>query len=189
MQQEEKKMDRVRLRKDTGRCNMERLAALSQEELDALTDAILQAERIYVAGFGRAGNYIKIMAMNCAQAGLKSYVVGDNATPAIQPDDLLIIGSGSGETKTMVLIAEQCKTHGAKLALISANTNSTIGKLADINVEIPSQDSPEESVEEYFSKGSFYHLMAMVCDCVLAYVLDASNLSVQDVYDNHNNLE
>ena len=182
-------MDRVQLRQRVGAGDAQYLNAVSQEQLDALTNAILQANRIYVAGFGRAGNVVKIMAMNCSQAGLQSFIVGDNTTPSIKPGDLLVIGSGSGETKTMAVIAKQCKEHGVKLALLSSNAESTIGKLADINVVIPAEGSPADTVEAYFGTGSFYHTMMMVQDCVLAYLLDAQGLTVQDVYNNHNNLE
>ncbi len=180
-------MDRVKLREQIGRGDAEMLNAVSQQELDALTAAILAAKRIFVAGFGRAGNCVKILSMNCSQSGLETFVVGDNSTPAITPDDLLVIGSGSGETKTMAIIARQCKERGAKLALISSNKDSTIGKLADVNVVIPRPERKSRSPED--RGGSFYQVLVMVVDAVQAYVMDELGLTGEDIRRNHNNLE
>ncbi|MBR2471594.1 MAG: 6-phospho-3-hexuloisomerase, partial [Clostridia bacterium] len=93
-------IDGYNLRERTAAAAAAALNAIPQEEIDALTQAILDANRIYVAGWGRAGNVIRLMSMNCSQAGLKTFVVGDNSTPSIHEGDLLIIGSGSGETDT-----------------------------------------------------------------------------------------
>lgn len=180
-------MDRVKLREAVAKGDAELLMAVSQEELDALTQAILDANRIFVAGFGRAGNNVKILSMNCSQAGLETFVCGDNSTPSIQPGDLLVIGSGSGTTKTMVILAEKAKKYGAQLALISGNADSTIGKLADVNVVIPRPERKSPHPED--RGGSFYHVLEMVCDCVQAYVMEALGLTGKDIRYNHNNLE
>ncbi|MGI6665781.1 MAG: SIS domain-containing protein [Christensenellaceae bacterium] len=180
-------MDRVKLRANIAQGDADLLNSIEQSELDALTDAILEANRIFVAGFGRAGNSVKILSMNCSQAGLETFVVGDNSTPSIHEGDLLVIGSGSGETKTMAIIAQQCKEHGAKLALISGNKESTIGKLADINVLIPRGERKSKLPED--RSGSFYHVMLMAVDCVQAYVMEARGLTGDDIRYNHNNLE
>ena len=107
--------------------NLKALTSIKQDELDALADAIIKASRIFVAGWGRAGNVIRILSMNCSQMGLKTHVVGDNSTPSIHEGDLLIIGSGKGTTATMLILAEQCKKHGAKLALVTSADQSAIG--------------------------------------------------------------
>ena len=77
--------------------------------------------------------------MDMSQIGMLVYCVGDNGTPSIHPGDILLINSGSGNTKTIAVIAEQAKEQGAKVALISgaAPEDSTIGKIADINVTVP----------------------------------------------------
>ena len=89
-----KKMDRVAERARTGREDAEMLAGIDQAQLDAMVDAILEAKRIFVAGWGRAGNVGRILSMDCSQIGLETYCVGDNGTPAIQPGDILVISSG-----------------------------------------------------------------------------------------------
>jgi len=167
-------MDRIQHRQEVAKKNTEALLAIDQKEIDAMVEAIAAAKRIYVAGWGRAGNVIKLMSMNCSQLGLKTFVVGDNSTPSIHEGDLLIIGSGSGETDTMKILAEQAKEHGATLALVSGNPESTMGKLADLNIKVPA---------------SFYQVVPMLNDCIMSQLADKLGVTFADVMYNHNNLE
>ncbi len=180
-------MDKVRERLRMGLEDVEMFASVDQAQLDAMTKAILKAKRVYVAGWGRAGNCVKILSMDCSQIGLKTHIVGDNSTPAIKQDDILVIGSGSGETKTMVILAEQCKKHGATLGLISGDAQSTIGKLADINVVIPTKEWDPNAPAA--SGGSFYHVLVMTVDILQVYLAEALGVTNQDIHNNHNNLE
>lgn len=180
-------MDRFKERLRMGLEDVEMFASIDQTQLDTLTDALLAANRIYVAGWGRAGNCVKILSMDCSQIGLETFIVGDNPTPAIRPDDILVIGSGSGETKTMAILAEQCKAQGAKLGLISGNAESTIGKMADVNVVIPRKKQPEDVPT--MSGGSFYHVMVMTVDILRVYMAEKLGVTNADVHYNHNNLE
>ena len=74
------------------------LTGVNMDEVLAMAQAILDAKRIYVAGWGRAGNNIKMLSMDCSQIGLHTHIVGDNSTPSIHEGDILVIGSGSGKT-------------------------------------------------------------------------------------------
>ena len=76
--------------------------------------------------------------------GKASYVVGETCTPNIKEDGLLVICSGSGETKSLVNHATKAKEVGAKVALITINPESTIAKMADVVVEI-SAPSPKSA--------------------------------------------
>ena len=49
-------MDRIAERIRMGQEDAKMLAAIDQASLDALAQAIVDAKRIYVAGWGRAGN-------------------------------------------------------------------------------------------------------------------------------------
>ncbi len=180
-------MDRISEKLRMGQEDAQMLASIDQGQLDALAQAIVDAKRIYIAGWGRAGNCIKILAMNCSQMGLTAHICGDNTTPSIHEGDLLVVGSGSGNTKTIALIAQQAKDYGAKLALISGNPESTIGKIADINVVI--NRIPKKEGSPAVSGGSFYHVMVQTVDLIRAYVCEMLGLTDADIHYNHNNLE
>ncbi len=180
-------MDRQQIRELVIKENSQMYLGISLEELDQIVKAIIAAKRIFVAGWGRAGNCVKILSMNCSQMGLKTHVVGDNSTPSIHEGDLLVIGSGKGTTETMVVLAEQCKQHGAKLALITSGIDSTIEKLADITVHIPRL--PRDESRPAMASGSFYPVLVMTVDLIMAYVMQELNLQGSTIGKFHNNLE
>ena len=121
----------------------ETLKMVDPAQIDAIAEAIANAHKsghnIFTAGWGRAGNIIRILGMDMSQIGMIVYCVGDNSTRSIQAGDILLINSGSGNTKTITIIAQQAKAMGATVALISGNApdNSNIGEIADINVTVP----------------------------------------------------
>ena len=50
--------------------------------------------------------------------------------------------SGSGNTKTISIIAKEAKDFGSEVGLISTSEQSIIGEIADYNVVIPKVDTP-----------------------------------------------
>ena len=57
---------------------------------------------MFCAGAGRSGFQVKGFAMRLMHMGISSYVVGETCTPNIKEGGLLVICSGSGETKSLV---------------------------------------------------------------------------------------
>ena len=117
----------------------ETLSKVDPAQIEEIASAIAESKRVFTAGWGRAGNVVRILGMDMSQIGMLVYCVGDNGTPSIHPGDILLITSGSGNTKTIAVIAQQAKEQGAKVALISgaAPEDSIMGKIADINVTVP----------------------------------------------------
>ena len=118
------------------------LKAADPVQIEEAVDAIYAADRVFTAGWGRAGNVVRILGMNLSQMGKQVYCVGDNSTPSIQKDDILIINSGSGNTRTIAIIAEEAKSYGAKVILMSGNPDagdSRIGQYTDHFITIPAR--------------------------------------------------
>ena len=112
------------------------LERISETQAEAFVKAVLAARRVYVAGTGRSLLMMRCFAMRLMHMELTAYVVGETVTPAIGPGDLLVIGSGSGETGTLKVMAKKARDVGASLALITAHPESTMGRMADVVVAI-----------------------------------------------------
>ena len=112
------------------------LSRISEEQASQFAEAILRARRVYAVGAGRSLMMLRCFAMRLMQLGFTSYVAGETITPAIGPGDLLVIGSGSGETGTLKIMAQKAKAAGAELALITAHPESTLGKMSNLLVTI-----------------------------------------------------
>ncbi|ACS34393.1 bifunctional 3-hexulose-6-phosphate synthase/6-phospho-3-hexuloisomerase [Thermococcus gammatolerans] len=111
--------------------------SLKLEQVRGFVDAMIGANKIFIYGAGRSGLVGKAFAMRLMHLDFNVYVVGETITPAFEPGDLLIAISGSGETQSIVDAARIAKEQGGKIAAITSYANSTLGKLADVVVEIP----------------------------------------------------
>jgi 6-phospho-3-hexuloisomerase len=110
--------------------------AISDDDVEKFLSELLHAKRIYVIGAGRSGLVAKAFAMRLMHLGLAAFVVGETITPALNKDDVMVVFSGSGKTKTVADIAETAKEIGAHICLITSNADSRIGKIADCIVII-----------------------------------------------------
>ena len=94
----------------------------------------------------------KSFVMRMMHMGIDAYVVGETVTANLEKDNLLIIGSGSGETQSLVAMTKKAKSIGGTVAAITINPESTIGKLADIKIEIPGKEKSEGEVARQFNQ-------------------------------------
>jgi len=162
---------------------------------EELANAIIASDKVFVAGTGRSQMMIRGLAMRLMHLGFRAFVVGETVTPAIESGDLLIIGSGSGETATMVVAANKAKKVGANLALITIYPESTIGKLADIVVRIVavSTKSDEDSEVKSIQPGAnmFEQSMLLFCDATVIRIIEINKIEDSNVVlmKNHTNLE
>lgn len=113
------------------------LHGVDSEEVDQFIRRILGAEKIVVVGAGRVGYAAKGFAMRLGHMGFSAYMLGDTTVPAIGRGDLLIAASGSGETQTIYDIVEIAHNNDARVALVTGNKDSRMGRLSDTVVVVP----------------------------------------------------
>jgi 6-phospho-3-hexuloisomerase len=169
------------------------LSELDDEPIDQLVDAIVGAKRIFLAGTGRSGLMLKCFAMRLMHLDLEAHVVGETTTPGISDNDLLIVGSGSGETGSISLFARTAKEQKAKLGLITVFPDSTIARLADIKVfiRIPaSKDNLNNGFASIQYGGTlFEQSLMLVLDGMILRLMDRLNVSPSLLKLKHANLE
>lgn len=168
------------------------VSLISSEESEKLVNRILESKKIFVAGAGRSGFMGKSFAMRMMHMGIDAYVVGETVTANLEKDDLLIIGSGSGETKTLVPIAEKAKSMGGKVAAVTISPDSTIGKLADIVVKLPGapKAQSEGDYKTIQPMGSlFEQTMLLFYDALILRFMEKQGLDSNKMYGKHANLE
>jgi 6-phospho-3-hexuloisomerase len=123
---------------------------------------------------------IRSLAVRLMQLGFNAYVVGETVTPAIEPGDLLIIGSGSGETGTLVTIGNKAKKIGVKLAVITIYPDSSLGRLADIAVQITAATtkSDKDSGVKSFQPGAnlFEQSLLLLCDAISIRIIGVNRI-------------
>ncbi len=169
------------------------LSQLSAGHDEPLAAAILEAKRIFVAGAGRSGLVLKGFAMRLMHLGFQVHVVGETTTPSITPDDLLLIGSGSGATSTLTVMANEARRVGARVALITIRADSPIGQMAQIVLTIPASTPKVPSSYGFPSiqpMGSlFEQAMFLILDGLVLKLMTRFNTDSETMFINHANLE
>jgi len=99
-------------------------------DLESFIHKILGAKKIIVFGAGRVGLMMKSFAMRLNHLGLESYFVGEMNLPATGGGDLMVIGSGSGNTKSVVIIAKIAQSNNLDVISVTSNADSSIASLS-----------------------------------------------------------
>ena len=177
--------------------------SLSDEEVEEFIDEILHARRIYVMGAGRSGLVAKAFAMRLMHLGLSRYVVGETITPAMSPGDLVVVFSGSGKTKTVADIAETAKEIGGRVALITSDRDSRIGRIADtiVIIEHHRDEVRDEGAEfeirqvmgehkSFAPLGTLFETAAMVfADAIISRLMEITKTDEKELKNRHANIE
>jgi 6-phospho-3-hexuloisomerase len=146
------------------------MAEVSIEQVERLMQAITDAESVFVCGAGRSLLMMQAFAMRLVHLGMTAYVVGETVTPAIAPGNLLVAGTGSGQTRMTLAMVEAAKARTATTCAITAHPHSPIGTMADFVVEIPTPvtvaaDVARSSVQPPGSL--FEQCLLVLCDTVV----------------------
>jgi len=129
--------------------------------LEVLVSAKQNGKKVFVVAAGRANLIMRTFAMRLMQIGYDAYVVFDTSTPAMREGDVLIVGSGSGTTETVVSIAKQAKKLGGQLIFLTKNPGAPLAKDADAVLTIPTGCC----TKKLQSKGSeFEQSLFLLCD-------------------------
>lgn len=128
--------------------------------------------------------------MRLMHIGYTSYFVGETITPAIRPNDILLVISGSGETETLLLISKKALEAGAAVIAVTSCGNSTIGKLAEEVIVIPAstRESKEKTSVQLLST-VFDQSTHLVLDSLILKIVSKNNIEEKFVEENHSNLE
>jgi len=169
------------------------LVDLTDREPELLLDMMQRAEKIFCAGSGRSGLVMRTFAMRLMHMGLQAYVVGETVTPGIERGDLLIIGSGSGETGSLLIMAEKAKAIGANVALLTVIPKSSIGRHTNLTVHIPATTAKvvgSSNADTVQSRGSlFEQCLFILLESLILSLMQRSGFEPDNIMARHANLE
>jgi 6-phospho-3-hexuloisomerase len=166
----------------------------SGESLAQACSLVEEAPRVFVSGVGRSGLCMRALGMRLMHLGKTVYVAGETITPSITAGDLLIIGSGSGLTATLLVIAEQARFNGANILLFTTDGASPLAAFSDHQVIIPAP-SHKTTREAHGYKsvqpmGSvFEQTLLILCDCLILDLMQRPGVDVAQMQKRHANLE
>lgn len=170
------------------------LKAVSADEVAELQREIMGAKRIFIAGKGRSGLFMRAFAMRLMHLGLHVFVVDEVTTPGIAADDVLVIASGSGKTASLVHYSSKAKEIGATVVLITAYPDSAVGHHADKVVHIPAPTSKVEGNSTAVQSAQpmanlFEQSLVLLLDICTLQLMKALSKTGEQMFARHANLE
>lgn len=168
------------------------MEAVDPQQVKALIDEIEQAEKVFFVGVGRVLLSLQAIAKRLAHLGIRTVIVGEITEPAIGENDLLIVGSGSGESAFPLAIAKKAKQFGATVAHIGSNPNSSMKEYTDVFVRIPVQtklnlENEVPSIQPMTSL--FEQCLLLLGDSIALMLIRDKNIDMKNLWRFHANLE
>jgi len=168
------------------------LSLVSSEDIEVLVDMLCSAEKVFFVGVGRVLLSLQAWVKRFNHLGISATYVGALNEPAITERDLLIVGSGSGETAIPVAISKIAKKHGAKVVHIGSNAKSSVGGMADFFIRIPCRTklNLEDEIDSKQPMSSlFEQCLFILGDIIACMIIERKNLDLKDLWHMHANLE
>ena len=127
--------------------------------------------------------------------GKPAFFVGETTTPSVGEGDVLVVGSGSGTTASLVAAVEKAKGIGVEVVTLTMFPDHRIGALADVVVAVPGvtpKRAPGEaqSAESIQPMGSlFEQLCWLAYDALVLILMPLLGQTGESMFERHANLE
>ncbi|MGA9189258.1 MAG: 6-phospho-3-hexuloisomerase [Methanosarcina sp.] len=178
------------------------IGRLDREAIKAMIQKVLEGKRIFVMGAGRSGLVAKAFAMRLMHLGFSAYVVGETTTPAVQPQDVVIAISGSGETHSIADLGKIVKDIGSTLITVTSKKESTLGRISDIAMILPSKTKNDLDEGGYLERnmrgdyknlpplGTSFEITSLIfLDSIIAQLIRLTGASEAELKSRHTNIE
>ncbi len=168
------------------------LGKINPEHVDKLIDAICSAEKVFFVGVGRVFLSLQSIAKRLNHLGISTHLVGEITEPHFNDTDILIVGSGSGNTVLPLAIAKKAKQFKGKVIHIGANPDGALKEFTDLFVRIPvrtKQNLTDEVVSEQPMTSLFEQSLLLLGDVLAMMIIEKKNLDISTLWEYHANLE
>jgi len=178
------------------------IQSIEEEEIVGMIEAIIGARehKILLLGTGRSGFVGRAFALRLMHLGFNVYVSGETITPALSPEDLVLVISGSGTTTTVVAQAEVAKKVGSRIIAVTSHPDSPLASIAD-DVIVVKGRSKIDQITDYEGRqiagvyqnaplGTMFELSVMVfMDSVIAELMQKLGIHEIDLRRRHADAE
>ncbi|NDO83773.1 3-hexulose-6-phosphate isomerase [Citrobacter sp. NCU1] len=167
------------------------LNGLSEQQISAYISVLLQAEKVFFVGVGRVLLALEMTVKRLNHLGINACVVGAVNEPPIGPRDVLVVGSGSGESIYPKHIAVCAKRYNAKIIHLTSSPTSSIAQLSDVVVDFHCGSKGGEGKHSSIQPMTtlFEQSLVLFGDLICLEIMAIRKLSFADVKLNHANLE
>jgi 6-phospho-3-hexuloisomerase len=157
-----------------------------------MSGRILKARKVFCVGVGRVLLSLQAFVKRLAHLGIDAHYVGEITEPAITAEDLLIVGSGSGESLFPLAIARKAKQIGASIVHIGSNPKSSMAEYTDLLIRIPVRTKlalEDEIDSEQPMTSLFEQSLLLFGDIIARVIIEEKGLDLHSLWQYHANLE
>jgi len=173
---------------------LQKVASESSEKdyLDFLNLLQRDKTKIVCTGAGRVGLALRGFTMRLNHLGIESYFLGDTVVANTGPGDVLIVGSGSGETSSILNVVKIAKDKGLKVGLVTATEISSMAEIADATVVLktPNKKSTDTSLKSIQPMTTlFEQSLGIFLDATVLNLMKKFDETSEDMWKRHNVIE
>jgi 6-phospho-3-hexuloisomerase len=168
------------------------VASVQEHALEALVGELEAANKVFCVGAGRSGILLQAFCMRLNHLGFDAYMAGGLPCPPVGAGDLIVVASGSGETRSVAAIVGQGRAAGARVAMFTAREPASVAIDADlvvhiaaptllINAGVPSSLQPMRTL--------FEQSVFVLCESVVWGLKAKNGIGEEEMAARHANLE
>lgn len=166
------------------------LTAVSSDSIAEIAGEVQSGKRMFCDAAGRSRLQVEGFAMRLTQMGFPAQIVGAPTTPAITPEDVLLVCSASGETPSLVEHARKAQGMGVKVLVITANEHSSLAAVSDRQIILEASSKQQKTAASIQPMGSlFEQSLGILLDIIVLKIMEKYGITNEDMYRNHSNLE
>ncbi|MFQ5838211.1 MAG: 6-phospho-3-hexuloisomerase [Thermoplasmata archaeon] len=155
-----------------------------EERVQEAVSLIASASKIFVYGVGRSGLVGKAFAMRMVQLGLRVFFIGETITPIVEPEDLVIIVSQTGETMSAIQTANIARRVGAHVISVTAQPGSKLAHASSLILSL--RIGKDREARKYAPLGTlFENASLLLLDGLISLLMDKLGQTEEDMRNRH----
>ncbi len=155
-----------------------------EERVQECVNLLAAAPKIFVYGVGRSGLVGKAFAMRMVQLGLRVFFIGETITPIVEPKDVVIIVSSTGETMSAIQTANIARRVGAYVITITAQPSSKLGHASSFI--FPLEIRKDLKASKYAPLGTLFENAALLfMDGLISLLMEKLGQREEDMRNRH----
>ena len=167
--------------------------SIEEDEVTELVNLLCDARQVFVVGVGRVMLMLQAFVKRLNHIGIEANYVGAINEPAITKTDVLIVGSGSGESIIPLSIAKVAMKYQPKIVHIGSNGNSSLLPYVDVFVRIPCQTKlhrKDEIKSKQLMSSLFEQSLLLLVDAIALEIVEKKQMKdLHKMWQKHANLE
>lgn len=171
--------------------------SFDSKEIDDFINAVLNAEKIVGYGAGRMGFGLKAFMMRLNHLGKNAYFMTDNYIPPMGKNDLFIVSSGSGKTKSVLAFLEiAISKAGCNTLAITGDETSPMATLSNLHIKFKTCNGGLNSEDNFDKFNSIQpmttlneQVMFLFFDVIILMIIERMNINLKDTKKFHSNIE